>query len=136
MKTRTREGDAAPADVRPVTASIREGDEALGQRLGEAHRLITKYPLVTRAFIGAFAAEGRTYSQTPDGRRLREALLRSPYLKRARIVWNAFGLDDHADAPSAFVPSWWVGTLIAAASSERLEQVLSRLLLDERGDPT
>lgn len=95
-----------------------------------------KYPLVTRAFIGAFAAEGRTYSQTLDGRRLREALLRSPYLKRARIVWNAFGLDEHADAPSGFVPTWWMGTLIAAASSARLEEVLSRLLLADRGDQT
>lgn len=109
---------------------IRPGDEALREELRELQALITRHPRVTRAIVAAFAAEGRAYARTAEGRRLRQALARSPAVQRLRTLWDAFGLERYARAASSVTPGRWVGVLAAAAQSAALEEILSRLLLD------
>lgn len=111
---------------------VREDDDTLLALLRELHLLLARHPRVTSAVISAFVAEGRTYASTAEGRRLRDALLGSERLRRARLLWNAFGLERHAVRASSFKPSLLLGLVIAATASPHLEELISRLALDER----
>ena len=110
---------------------IQEDDTTVLELLREVRRLLERHPRVTAAVVGAFVAEGREYSRTGEGRRLREALSDSERLRRARLIWNALALGRHADSAPAFRPSRFLGMVIAATASRRLEELLSHMLLED-----
>lgn len=113
---------------------VREDDDTLFERMREVHRLLTRHPRVTRAIISAFATEGRAFARTSEGRRLRDALLGSERLRRARLLWGALGLEHFAARTSSFEPSQLLGMLVAATASPHLEELLARLAMEQRGE--
>jgi hypothetical protein len=130
----------APAAMKPsedratkLEIPVREDDDTLLERMREVHRLLTRHPRVTRAVISAFVTEGRAYARTLEGRRLRDALLGSERLRRARLLWSAFGLEHYAARTSSFEPSQLLGMLVAATASPHLEELLTRLAM-KQGD--
>jgi len=127
--TETPEGPAPKVEI-PVL----EDDDTLMARLHEVHRLLKRHPRVTRAVISAFVTEGRAYARTSEGRGLRDALLGSERLRRARLIWRAFGLEHDAARTSSFEPSHLLGVLVAATASSHLEELLSRLAMDRSGE--
>jgi hypothetical protein len=103
--------------------------------LRDAQRSIAEHPRVTAAVISAFVAEGRRFAATDEGRRCRQALLRSERFHRAQLLWDAFGLDRFAKAQTQFSPLGWVRTFVAATASDALESALSKLLTGASGAP-
>jgi hypothetical protein len=113
------------------STKIPEGDALVFQLLWEAGKLLTRHPRVTRAVVSAFVAEGRAFAETADGQRLREQLMASPEVRRARLLWDSFGLDRFAHPRAGFSPSWWLRMLRVTTASPRLEELLSRIFLVE-----
>ena len=106
---------------------------SLTQLLGRALRVLRDHPRATRAVIGAFAAEGRRFAATPEGRVWKAALSASPELHRVRVVWDAFGLGRHTGAETELAPMDWLRLASAIRSAPDLEASLSRLLVNEAG---
>ena len=115
-----------------IEISIREDSSVVLDLLREARRLIERHPRVVQAVLCAFIAEGRRFAATPHGRELRRDLVRSERLRRARLIWEAFGLDRQSNGGTSFEPTRWIGTLVAATASEHLEELIARLMLEPR----
>lgn len=118
-----RSPEAAPAPV---------DDETVLSLLGELDRLLRLHPRLTRAVVAALVAEGRAYSDTTEGRRLRETLLASRRVRRAWVLWDTFGLGRHVREGEGFEPSWWLRTIATLTASDRLESLVSRHLMGGR----
>jgi hypothetical protein len=108
---------------------ISVGDEDLLEgTLQAARAVVFRYPLASRAFFRALAAEGRAYAQTPVGAARLEELRRSPALLRAQTVFElatANGLNEQSDQ---LLPSAMVDALLALAAAPDLEDRLERWL--------
>lgn len=119
----------APPDTTPPSVD----DATVLSLLGELDRLLRLHPRLTRAVVSSLVAEGRAYSETAEGHRLRESLLASRRVRRAWVLWDTFGLGRHVHGAEDFEPSWWLRTLATLTSSDRLESLVSRHLMGGRG---
>jgi hypothetical protein len=109
---------------------VREDAAVVLRLLREALRLIERHPRLVRAVLAAFIAEGRRFAATSEGEQMRASLLRSERFRRARLIWEAFGLDRQANGRASFEPSRWIGTLVAATASANLEGIIAALMME------
>jgi hypothetical protein len=123
-----------------VTEAPAGDRETIAVLLERISRLVAENRQLVSTIAGAFIAEGRAFAETPEGRRCRAAIESSELLPRARFVWEAFGLREARPSPDTPLPSQWIGALVAASASPKLELVLSALLIDAaaraRKEPT
>jgi hypothetical protein len=109
---------AAEPDPRPVLV-LGDPDDAIVD------------PLAARAAVRAFAAEGRRFAETPEGQRCKEALEGTELMRRGRLVWEGLSLNLLEESEPTVLPSALLESVLAAAASDRLEALLSRLFLRE-----
>jgi hypothetical protein len=121
---------AAEPDPRPVLV-LGDPDDAIVDLLRAGQALLLKYPLAARAAVRAFAAEGRRFAETPEGQRCKEALEGTELMRRGRLVWEGLSLNLLEESEPTVLPSALLESVLAAAASDRLEALLSRLFLRE-----
>lgn len=68
-------------------------DDSPERRLHHGLRLLASNPELVRAIAQACVAEGHRFAQTPEGARWKETLSRSEWVRRGRLIWQAYGLD-------------------------------------------
>src|SRR5262245_48807723 len=92
--------------------------------------LLVKYPVAARAAVRAFVAEGRRFRETEEGRRVQAALAGSPAIRRGRLVWEGCSLNMLEEDGAVMLPTVLLEAVVAAAASNRLEQLLSTLFVE------
>lgn len=120
----------------PPRLVLQEDDGALARWLLRGQRLLTQHPRAARALVRALVAEGRRFAETPEGRRWKEILVESEWVRRGRLIWEAYHLDALLEAEATLMPSAWLDIVAAAAASPELETILSTLILEETQDGT
>lgn len=117
----------------PTPPPAGDGAElALHDLLVDAQRAVLGNPVAARGVWDLLVAQGRRYAQTPEGARLRDALVASDAVDQLRRVWEAVSLNaiDGPAGPSG-VPDAWAELLVDAATGARIdESVLARLRPD------
>lgn len=117
----------------PAPSATEGGAEtALHDLLVDAQRAVLGNPVAARGVWDLLVAQGKRYAQTPEGARLRDALLASDAVDQLRRVWEAVSLNalDGPAGPSG-VPDAWAELLVDAATGARIdESVLARLRPD------
>lgn len=114
------------------------GEEDILKLLRAGQMLLVRYPVAARAVIRAFVAEGRRYSQTDEGRKLRESLRGSELMRQGRAVWEGASVGLLDDDSEVVLPSMLLEAVMAAAASHRMESLLAQLVaegadVDSRG---
>ena len=92
-------------------------------------RAVLGNPAAARTVHDMLVTEGRRYAETPDGGRLRDALVTSEAVENLRRVWETVSLNvlDGPSAPSA-APMAWAELLADAVIGHGLDDsVLARL---------
>ncbi len=113
---------APPDDARGTERTV--FDLLLGAR-----RAVLGNPAAARGLHDLLVAEGRRYSTTPEGERLRDALATSEAVENLRRVWETVSLNilDGPAAPGA-APDAWADLLADAVMGRGLnESILARL---------
>ena len=110
-----------------VELVIGDHEAAVVDLLRELQRAALVHPEAARGLFNALAAEGRSFAQTSEGKRLKERIVASMLLQRAVLVWQNATLwiteePDHCVTPSALVDA-----IAAAASSPRRDVLLDTL---------
>jgi hypothetical protein len=109
---------------------IGDDDAAILNLLRELQRGVLLHPEAARALFNGFAAEGRAYASTLEGRRCKEMILRSRLLERAAHVWHASTLWITEEPESSALPSAVVDAMASVAASPRRDELLGTLLRD------
>jgi hypothetical protein len=104
-----------------------ERHEELDHVLRETQRIIFKYPIAAQAVIAAFAAEGRRFAETDEGREWRERLERSELYRRGREIWHLGTLGMFSAHAPGVLPSVMVEGFVRAARSRDLHALLTLL---------
>jgi hypothetical protein len=94
-----------------------------------ARRAVLGNPAAARSLHDLLVAEGRRYANTPDGARLRDALVASEAVENLRRVWETVSLNvlDGPAAPNA-APDGWADLLADAVIGHGLDDsILARL---------
>jgi hypothetical protein len=111
--------------------TLREENEQLSDFLLASQRFLMKHPQASREVISGFLEEGRRFAQTPEGKTWMEALAHSELVKRALMIWEAYGLDLLLETRPAVTPSTWLEMIVAAMANPDLESILSMLIVEE-----
>ena len=100
---------------------------ALHDLLVDAQRAVLGNPVAARGVWDLLVAQGKRYAQTPEGARLRDALVASDAVDQLRRVWEAVSLNalDGPAGPSG-VPDAWAELLVDAATGARDRRVGAR----------
>lgn len=112
----------APDDVTPAERTVHE-------LLVGARRAVLGNPAAARGLHNLLVAEGRRYAQSPEGARLRDALVASDSVENLRRLWETVSLNV-LDGPAASdaAPTAWAELLADAVIGHGLDDaVLSRL---------
>lgn len=118
-------------DEVPVAGFQGQENDELSDFLLASQRMLMKHPQASRELIEALLEEGRQYAQTAEGKAWMEALAKTELVKRALLVWEAYGLDLLLEARSTVTPSTWLEMLVAAISNPDLESILSMLIVED-----
>lgn len=105
---------------------------ALHDLLVDAQRAVLGHPVAARRLRDLLVAQGLRHAATPEGARLRDALVASDAVAELRRVWEAVSLNA-LDGPAAAsgVPDAWVELLVDAAAGAGIDEaVLARLRPD------
>ena len=102
-------------------------EDRLAEVMLQLQLVILRHPVAAQALFRALVVEGRRFAQTPDGRRWAAALVDSPLLRRARMVWDVVTLRTLDDDPATLVPSAIVDAFVKVSAVDALEPFLSRL---------
>lgn len=108
-----------------------QAKDELSDFLLASQRLLMKHPQASRELINALLEEGHQYAQTAEGKTWMEALAKTELVKRALLVWEAYGLDLLLDARPTVTPSAWLDMILAAISNPDLESILSMLIVED-----
>jgi hypothetical protein len=106
-------------------------DNILTRLLRDSQHLLMQNPQATQAIVQAFVAEGRRFVETPDGQAWKAILARSELVRRGRLIWESYGLDEMIEAEPALLPSAWLDMIEMATSNPDLETILSKLIMEE-----
>ncbi|WP_437948925.1 hypothetical protein WME98_51255 [Sorangium sp. So ce296] len=118
---------SAPDDVPAPRVVLHDPEDELAVVLRTAQRLLLRYPAAAQALFRAFAAEGRAFAQTPEGRRWREELSGSELIRRGRVVWEVGTLNLLEEDADTMLPSKLLDAIVHTAGVDALEPLLSRL---------
>ncbi|WP_437932972.1 hypothetical protein [Sorangium sp. So ce341] len=118
---------SAPDDVPAPRVVLHDPEDELAVVLQTAQQLLLRYPAAAQALFRAFAAEGRAFSQTPEGRRWREELSGSELIRRGRVVWEVGTLNLLEEDADTVLPSKLLDAIVHTAGVDALEPLLSRL---------
>lgn len=102
-------------------------DDELRQTLAALQRNILLNPLAAQALFSSLVAEGRRFSETPDGERWRQRLAGSELIGRSRILWDAMTLRGLEDDEDVLLPSAVIEAFVKAASGPDMERLLQDL---------
>lgn len=111
-----------------------EAERDLLKLLRAGQVLLVKYPVAARAAVRAFVAEGRRYASTEEGAALRASLADSPLMRRGRLVWEGASLNMLEEEGPVLLPTVLLEAVMAAATSDRLESLLSQLFAEGGAD--
>jgi hypothetical protein len=103
--------------------------------LSRAQMLLAKHPFAAQAAFSALVAEGRRFAQTEEGRALREALISSDTLYRARRVWESTTLNMLEEDPRATLPTAFLDVLVRFARSPDAAKLEADLQAVAQGGP-
>ena len=94
-----------------------------------ARRAVLGNPVAARRLHDLLVAEGRRYANTPEGARLRDALVTSEAVENLRRVWETLSLNVlDGPAPPNGAPDAWADLLADAVVGRGLDDsVLGRL---------
>lgn len=110
---------------------LRDGDHELLHVLREAQLLVVKYPTAAQAAFRAFAAEGRRFATTPEGRRWKARLAGSELVRRGHMLWSGSALDMLEEGDDRILPSGFLDAVLAAVTRPDLPELLLRMLGDD-----
>ncbi len=102
-------------------------EAAVLEALRAGQHLMMRYPVASRRAIEAFCEEGKRFSQTEEGRALKEKLGRSGAMRKARTVWETTTLNLMEEREEALLPSMMLEALFLAGSMQNLEPFLMQL---------
>jgi hypothetical protein len=111
-----------PDDVAPAERTVHE-------LLVGARRAVLGNPAAARGLHDLLVAEGQRYAQSPEGARLRDALVASESVENLRRLWETVSLNV-LDGPAASdaAPTAWAELLADAVIGHGLDDaILSRL---------
>jgi hypothetical protein len=110
---------------------LSEDNEQLSDFLLAGQRYLMKHPQASRELIAGLIEDGRRFAQTEEGKAWADALANSELVKRAMLIWEAYGLDLLMETRPAITPSTWLDMIVAAIANPDLESVLSMLIVEE-----
>jgi hypothetical protein len=96
--------------------------------LVQLQRILAEHPDALRALAGALASEGRAYAETPEGRDLRERLVRSEYATRLRSVWDIVSFDVSRELRPSLLPSTAIESLVRSILQPGFESHVHRAI--------
>ncbi|GAB5894715.1 hypothetical protein [Mycolicibacterium mageritense] len=102
-----------------------DAERAMFDLLMGARRAVLGNPAGARGVHDLLVAEGRRYAQTPEGERLRDALVASEAVENLRRVWETVSLNvlDGPASPDA-VPTGWAELLADAVIGHGLDDTV------------
>ncbi len=112
---------------------LHEDDDTLTQWLIRGRQLLMDHPRAARAVVRALVAEGRRFAQTPEGQLWKGILVRSEWVRRGRLIWEAYHLDALLEDEPVLLPTAWLDMVASAAANPELETILSTLIVEETG---
>ena len=121
-------------EVRPSTPprlTLREESEQLSDFLLYSQHMLMKHPQATRELIAGLMDEGRRFLATPQGQEWAGALSNTELVKRAMLIWEAFGLDLLLESRPEVTPSTWLDMIVSAIANPDLESILSMLIVED-----
>jgi hypothetical protein len=128
---RRKPRSAAPAPPSPAlrTARLNPGaaDDALRGVLHAASLAVLKYPVAAQAAFAALVAEGRSFAETPEGRKWRDTLARSQLIHCGGALWAGSVLNTLEDHPGTLLPSTIVDAIAHVARRPDLTEFLQVL---------
>jgi hypothetical protein len=103
-------------------------ERASYELLAGARRAVLGHPAAARGLFDLLVAEGKRYARTPEGARLRDALVASEAVDHLRRVWETLTLNtlDGPVTPSG-VPEAWAELLADVVAGQGLDAMLGRL---------
>lgn len=133
-----REGARALAEQNLSVGSASGAEGARGDSIDDllrvVHQGLLEHPIAARAIFAGLVSEGRRYSETHEGRALRERLARSREVHRAALLWRALTMGMLSETAEGGLPSAYLDGLTRLALDPALERVLSRAAT-RRGEP-
>jgi len=108
-----------------------DDQQPLYELLVSVRRAVLGHPVAAKRLHDLLVAEGRRYSETAAGARLREALVASEAVADLRRIWETVSLNvlDGPSSPSG-VPDAWAEALSDAITGRVLDDMLTRLRPD------
>ncbi|MCZ7545136.1 MAG: hypothetical protein M5R40_17140 [Anaerolineae bacterium] len=110
---------------------LQEASSALAAWFLRVQHLLTQHPRAARALARALVAEGRRFAETPEGQQWKEILTESEWVRRGRLIWEAYHLDAMLEDEETLIPSAWLDMVASAVATPELETILSTLILEE-----
>ena len=116
--------------------SLQDNDLLL-RLLRDGQHLLLYNPRTAQSILQALVAEGRHFAQTPDGRLWQQKIAESDIIKKGRLIWQAFGLDNLLKDEPDIIPSEWLEHISKALDNTDLETMLSQLIreISHNGTP-
>jgi hypothetical protein len=118
-------------DNSSAPGSLAKNGDQLSDFLLASQRFLMKHPQASCELVAGLLEEGRRYSQTPEGQAWMDALAKTELVKRALLVWEAYGMDLLLEAKPTVTPSAWLDMIVAAISNPDLESILSMLIVED-----
>jgi hypothetical protein len=114
--------------------ALRGDDDVTRRAVHAIHLALLHHPVAAKAMFAALVAEGRRFSQTPDGATLRARLAGSRRVQRWTVLWRSITLGLLDDASTDELPTMYVDALIQLVDDPDLEGVLGRMLTELEGE--
>lgn len=96
--------------------------------LRQGQDLLKRHPETARLILQSLVVEGRRFAQTAEGQKWKSALARSEFVRRGRLIWQAYGLDELVGARPGPALSDWLELVASALADADLETILSVLM--------
>lgn len=116
----------------PDDTQVLEAPDPVGDALSELQLAVLRHPVAAQAIFSALVAEGRSYAETEEGRRVAQTVAVSDLAHRGRVVWDVMTMSALTDGPEV-LPSVVLDAFMESIDNDRLEPWLSSLF-EQRTD--
>jgi hypothetical protein len=111
----------------PVISFSKEPQGELAPALDSLRDVLMRHPIACQAAYAALVAEGRRYAETEEGERWKQRLSGSELVANLRVIWESLSMTAFAENEEQPLPSFFLDSVVRAATEEGLESLLSRV---------